>query len=177
MASVNTVSEGIVIVDAGFRPIGIDAGAEAIFGGLRGNGNSNGNHGLPQQVLDLLRSHDTHESNGSPLYLTDGRCHYNCRVFVVRPAVGAEPILALYLRREVSIVDAAHQVAVEYGLTDREEEALIGLALGLSSKEVASRMNISPNTVKAFVRLAMIKMGAKSRAVVFAKLLDRQVGA
>jgi DNA-binding CsgD family transcriptional regulator len=85
-------------------------------------------------------------------------------------------MLALYLRREISIVDATHQMAVEYRLTEREEEAIICLAMGLSGKEVAARMKISPNTVKAFVRLAMLKMGAKSRASVFAKLLDRQTG-
>jgi DNA-binding CsgD family transcriptional regulator len=175
MASENTVSDGVVIIDADFRPIGLDAGAEAIFDRLVAHGN--GDVGMPKEILELLQSRAAKDSNGAPMYVSAGGRHYTCRVFVVRPRGGAEPLLTLYLRREVSIIDAAHQIAVEYGLTDREEEALSGLALGLSSKELATRMNISPNTVKAFVRLAMIKMGARSRACVFAKLLDRQAGA
>ena len=44
--------------------------------------------------------------------------------------------------------------------------------LGLTSKEVAIRMNISPNTVKAFLRLVMGKMGVTTRAGIVAKLLE-----
>jgi len=35
---------------------------------------------------------------------------------------------------------------------------------GFTSKEIAQRMNISPNTVKAFIRLVMVKMGASTRS-------------
>jgi DNA-binding CsgD family transcriptional regulator len=79
----------------------------------------------------------------------------------------------LYLRREVSVSDALDQVATDYRLTDREREALIGISMGLTSKELAVRMNISPNTVKAFLRLIMIKMGTSTRAGIVAKVLDQ----
>jgi DNA-binding CsgD family transcriptional regulator len=52
-------------------------------------------------------------------------------------------------------------------------EALIGVAMGLTSKELATRMNISPNTVKAFLRLIMIKMGVTTRAGIVGKLFDQ----
>jgi DNA-binding CsgD family transcriptional regulator len=45
------------------------------------------------------------------------------------------------------------------------------LLKGLSGKEMAIRMNISPNTVKAFVRLIMIKMGVSSRSAIVARAL------
>ena len=72
------------------------------------------------------------------------------------------------------MVDAVHQVGVEYSLTDREQEALIGVAMGLTSKELAVRMKISPNTVKAFLRLIMVKMGATTRAGIVGRLLDSE---
>jgi hypothetical protein len=50
---------------------------------------------------------------------------------------------------------------------------LRGISLGLSSKVMADRMDISPNTVKAFLRLIMIKMGVTSRAGIVANILNR----
>jgi len=57
-------------------------------------------------------------------------------------------------------------------LTDREHEVLKEIAAGLTSKEVAQRMNISPNTVKVFLRMIMMKMGVSTRSGVIAKLLE-----
>jgi DNA-binding CsgD family transcriptional regulator len=44
--------------------------------------------------------------------------------------------------------------------------------MGLTSKGLARKMSISPNTVNAFLRLIMVKMGVTSRAGVMGKLLD-----
>jgi DNA-binding CsgD family transcriptional regulator len=166
------VNDGVVILDSSFRSVAIDAGAEAIFSSLVEKRQDDEN--LPQEILSLLQSGKN--GDGGPMFLSACGHQYSCRPFLVKPRDGSEPMLMLYLRREISIRDAAHEIAVEFHLTEREEEALIGIAMGFSSKELASRMKISPNTVKAFVRLAMIKMGAKTRATIFAKLLDRQSG-
>jgi two-component system nitrate/nitrite response regulator NarL len=63
------------------------------------------------------------------------------------------------------------QVSQQFNLTQRERESLQYLLQGLSSKEIANRMNISPNTVKAFLRLIMIKTGASSRSAVMGKVI------
>lgn len=81
-------------------------------------------------------------------------------------------MLVLHLQSEASPGDPVSQVAADYSLTDREKEALTGLAMGLTSKEVAQRMKISPNTVRAFVRLIMIKMGVNRRSAIMSKLLE-----
>jgi DNA-binding CsgD family transcriptional regulator len=169
------VSDGVVIVDASLRPVALDRGAEAIFRSFTGHTNGNGGESIPAPILNILRSRSTHEGETNSTCASADGHHFSCRVFSVRPMNGL-PILIVYLRREVSLAEAVHQIAVDHRLTDREEEALIGLAMGLSSKELAVRMKISPNTVKAFVRLAMIKLGASSRSRLFAKLLDRQTG-
>jgi DNA-binding CsgD family transcriptional regulator len=77
----------------------------------------------------------------------------------------------------LSAVDAVLQAAAEYHLTDREQEALIGITMGLTCKEVAERMDISPNTVRAFLRLIMIKMGVPTRAGIVGRLHDQRSGA
>ena len=67
--------------------------------------------------------------------------------------------------------------AARFQLTDREIEAVQHLADGLTSKEIAQRMNISPNTVKVFLRLVMLKMGVTTRSGVIGKLMsDAQLG-
>jgi DNA-binding CsgD family transcriptional regulator len=45
------------------------------------------------------------------------------------------------------------------------------LGEGLTSKEIAIRMNISPNTVNSFVRLMMVKMGVSSRSAIIGKIV------
>src|ERR1019366_2438506 len=83
-----------------------------------------------------------------------------------------QSLLALHLERGVSAPEAVRKLSVIYGLTERQHEALLGIATGLSNKEMAQRMRISPNTVKVYLRLIMAKMGATSRAEVAAKLLE-----
>ena len=43
------------------------------------------------------------------------------------------------------------------------------------SKEIADRMTVSPNTVKAFLRLVMIKMGVSSRSAIMAKIITAKL--
>jgi Bacterial regulatory proteins, luxR family len=46
------------------------------------------------------------------------------------------------------------------------------LLSGLSSKEIADRMKISPNTVKATLRVVMIKMGVSTRSGIVGKIIQ-----
>jgi len=66
------------------------------------------------------------------------------------------------------------QVSRQFNLTQREREALEYLLQGLTSKAIANRMNISPNTVKAFLRMIMIKTGVSSRAAMVGKIILSQ---
>jgi DNA-binding NarL/FixJ family response regulator len=52
----------------------------------------------------------------------------------------------------------------EEGLTPREAEALSLIAAGLSNRELADRMTLSPNSVKSYIRTAYRKIGVNSRS-------------
>ena len=61
----------------------------------------------------------------------------------------------------------------EFRLTDRERETVRFLLRGLTSKEIAREMRISPYTVKTFLRLVMVKVGASTRTGLVARILDK----
>jgi len=103
-----------------------------------------------------------------------GRRRYVCRAFLVdTPDKGpSHASIVLLLERGPSALVALAQVSQQFNLTVREREALEYLMQGLSSKEIADRMNISSNTVKTFLRLIMIKkMGVSSRMAVVRKII------
>ena len=102
-----------------------------------------------------------------------GRRRYVCRAFLLGSNAKApsQPSLAVLLERRPSEVIALSQVSQQFNLTRREREALGHLLQGLSGKEIANRMNISPNTVKAYLRLIMSKMGVSSRSAIFGKVI------
>jgi DNA-binding CsgD family transcriptional regulator len=170
------VGEGIVFVDSHFRLLALDPGAEAILSDLAAETDGvDSVISLPSSILALLGSHPVDELGAVRLHLSAGNREYSCRRFVVSHLNGSTegPMLALHLKREISVMDTVYQVGKDYNLTDREQEALVGISMGLTSKELAERMNISPNTVKAFLRLIMLKMGTTTRSGIVGKLLGR----
>ncbi len=123
------------------------------------------------------------QSNGVPqtdfqTVFLSGRRRYLCRAFYfgARSMGSAQVNTALVLERIVPGRLDTSEIAQQFGLTPREQETTELLMLGLSSKEIASRMSISPNTVKAFLRLIMFKMGVTSRSGVVGKILAHAVG-
>ena len=174
--SATAALEGIVVADLRFTVIAIDRQAEAILNDLAGQAVSvDGPLSLPAEILSLLGAHPVNDLDTMNVHLNAGPRDYSCRVSVTKPRrdSAAEPMLVLHLKREVSVIDTVHRVGQEYHLTDREQEALIGVSMGLTSKQLGVRMNVSPNTVKAFLRLIMLKMGATTRSGVVGKLLGQ----
>jgi len=106
-----------------------------------------------------------------------GRRRYFCRAFLVdsRAKEPAHAGIAVLLERGPSGLVPFSQVSQQFNLTRREREALEYLLQSLSSKEIANRMNVSPNTVKAFLRLIMTKMGVSSRSEVMRKIIMTQL--
>src|SRR5258706_849410 len=110
-----------------------------------------------------------------------GRRHYFCRAFLIdsHAKEPGQPTTAVLLERGPSGLVPLSQVCQQFKFTQREREALEHLLQGMRSKVIANRMNLSPSTVKAFVRLIMIKTGVSSRSAIVAKIMmiQRNVGA
>jgi DNA-binding NarL/FixJ family response regulator len=107
---------------------------------------------------------------------TSGRRQYTCRLFPLAHSSGRAIHAArgiLLERATAKLVDIS-STAQQFGLTPREQETVELLTLGLTSKEIANRMNISPNTVKAFFRLVMTKMSVSTRSGIVGKVAQMQ---
>ena len=109
-----------------------------------------------------------HESGRALSKLVSGKRLYLCRVFYLEPdngdTNGSAAKLAVLLERISRRDEQLRRLLREYKLTPREQQAVRLLFDGLTTKEIAQKMNISPNTVKAFLHLIMIKVGVTTRA-------------
>lgn len=105
-----------------------------------------------------------------------GRRHYFCRAFLVdaHPKDPSYARIAVLLERGLSGLVRLSQVCGQFNFTQREREVLEYLLQGLSSKAIANRMNISPNTVKAFLRLIMNKTRVPCRSALVCKIIMTQ---
>ena len=101
-----------------------------------------------------------------------GRRCYLCRTFRLdnSPKSSSMAIIVL-LERKSSAPAALVQISEQFALTDRERQTVELLLQGLTSKEIAARMSISPNTVKAFLRLVMVKMGVSTRSGIVGRIV------
>jgi DNA-binding CsgD family transcriptional regulator len=102
-----------------------------------------------------------------------GERRYSCSPFLLqrRTGIGQEPAIVLLLEREAQPFFDMPHAAAEFDLTPREQETVEHLLRGLTTKEIADRMKISPSTVNAFLRLVMVKIGVNSRSAVVHRIL------
>ncbi|HEY7097132.1 MAG TPA: LuxR C-terminal-related transcriptional regulator [Terriglobales bacterium] len=101
-----------------------------------------------------------------------GKRVYFCRSFLLQPvdSSGSQGLTLLLFQRRPSPLTALSEVSVRYALTPREQYAVQLLLGGLTSKEIAREMGVSPNTVKAFLRMVMVKMGVTTRSGIVGKI-------
>jgi len=100
-----------------------------------------------------------------------GKRRYLCRTFVLERESNrnSKPAIAITLERQRWIVI---DLAARFQLTDRQIEAVQHLADGLTSKEIAQRMNISPETVRVVLQRIMLRMSVTTRAGVIGRLIS-----
>jgi len=100
---------------------------------------------------------------------------YSCRSFPLnvngKADVDDHPSQIVLIERHSQAVTSLREVSERFGLTKREQETVKYLLEGLTSKEIAQHMHISPNTVKAFIRLVMVKMRVSTRSGILGKII------
>jgi DNA-binding CsgD family transcriptional regulator len=172
--SIEVSPPGIVLLDSGLNPVAYNAEAIRI---LTFPSRPDRIKQLRTFLADRIRSSLVDRQSSSELSFVkgykSGAREYSCRSFRLENNNngGAQTILALLFERHTSGAAALAQISEAFELTNRECEAVGLLVQGLTSKEIATRMNISPNTVKAFLRLVMVKMGVSTRSGIVGKVV------
>ncbi len=168
---------GLLLMDSSLNPISFNAEAIQILGYPDKLANLRHTEVfLGEKIRSTLLSGQ--RSGDAPLVteFRSGKRHYFCRAFLVdvHSKDPSHPSIAVLLERGPSGLVPLSKISQQFNFTQREGEALTYLMQGLSSKEIANRMNVSPNTVKAFLRLIMIKTGVSSRSAVVGKIMMTQ---
>jgi DNA-binding CsgD family transcriptional regulator len=168
---------GLLVMDSSLSLVSFNAEATQILGYPDNIGNLTSSEVL---LAEKIRSSlITRPSAGESVFVREfrsGRRRYFCRAFVIDSHNRSvfENSVAVLLERGPSGLVPLSQLCQQFNLTQREQEVLGYLLQGMSSKAIANRMNVSPNTVKAFLRLIMIKMGVSSRTAVMGKIIMTQ---
>jgi len=167
-------NQGFILLDARLKPVAYNSEAVQI---LSYPTKPDSIRQMPQFLSDKIRS--TLVNGGSPqtpLFVREckaGRRTYTCRAFRIDCNGANDPrapiTFAILLERQISGGAALDVLARQFDLTARECETVALLLEGLTSKEIANRMQISPNTVKAFLRLVMLKMDVSTRSGIVGK--------
>lgn len=164
---------GFVLLNSALHPLFVNEEAVRILG----YPDSQYDAGCVEKILAKLMQSSGLKIRGTlrtvaNTRIKSGRRHYTYRLFSVSPLSDnlQRPAMALLIERN-TVLTGLLAMAEEFKLTQREYEAVQHLALGLTSKEISVRMGISPSTVKAFLRLVMIKTGVTTRSGIIGKLL------
>jgi DNA-binding CsgD family transcriptional regulator len=171
----HTACAGFLLLDTSFRPM--YANQEALAA-LTYPANPCKNDSFDGFLEDRLQTLFV-GSNGSRQLksqgtLASGRRCYQLRMFSVTSplANGFKPAVAIILERNHKHKVDLSSLSGRFRLTQREIETVDHLVQGFNTEQIADRMGISPNTVKAFLRSVMMKMGTDSRAGIIGKILQ-----
>lgn len=169
---------GMILLDLSFQPFAIDHGATSILAArsrdrrCQDTVDADPSLAVAADVRDLMQRAEPTGPDSMKVSFLVGKLAYTGRTYLVEPQGARQSLIVLHLSRDVSARDPLAEVGTRYRLTEREHEVLRGIAIGLTNKELAQRMNITPNTVKTFLRLVMVKMRVTRRSGVVAKLLE-----
>jgi len=169
-----TSSEGFLLLDSSMSPILISAAAAQILSYPQ---KPETQRNLVSYLGGRIRvTLFVERSSAAPVLVPrfqSGRRTYLCRGFPVSGVTNAhaQGSLAVILARASASSTSLVLLSERFRLTARELEVARHLLEGLTSKEIGIRMQISPNTVKAFLRLIMMKMGVSTRSGVVGKAL------
>jgi len=169
---------GMILLDETFAVVASDYGAKAMLSAMcEPERLENPSMRLTGQILKGLDLHKRAAHTHWKVQIRIATSDYACLCYALEARnwpLAELPVFAIHLERVAEADEALNGVIASYHLTEREEQTLKGILTGLSTKEIADQMGISPNTVKAFTRLIMIKLGVTTRWGIIAKILGNR---
>jgi DNA-binding CsgD family transcriptional regulator len=168
---------GVLLLDSQLRPVYHNAEAAQVLTYPRSAEQLPSlNSVLPAARALLAGASHPNSPAPSAMEFRSGRRRYRCRVIGLdsngETDTGFQAKVVILLERECTQSIEITRRSDKYRLTRRERETVRLLLQGLTSKEIAHEMNVSPSTIKSFLKMVMVKVGASNRAGIVAKLLE-----
>jgi DNA-binding NarL/FixJ family response regulator len=165
--------EGFLLMDSSRNPIFVNPVAtQALVYPQKPGAQKNLTSYLASRIHSTLFSQQSSTGPALVPRFQSGRRTYWCRSFEVNSMANGHSqvcLAVLFGRASAARSASLAQLSQRFHLTTGEQEVAEFLLEGLTSKEIGMRMQISPNTVKAFLRLIMVKMGVSSRSGIVGK--------
>ncbi len=164
---------GFMLLDASFTPVAANDQAVRILAFPTAPAHI---PHIESFLADKLRTDLMVRTEAGASFVTEFRSdkrRYTCSAFCLdgrlRSSLNGSVVLLLLQRPAKRRLDLT-QISTVYNLTPRERESVELLAQGLTTKEIARRMAVSPSTIGAFLRLVMVKLGTTSRSGIVSKV-------
>jgi DNA-binding CsgD family transcriptional regulator len=171
-------SEGFLLLDSCLHPIFVNrAAAEILCYPQKPEARKNLNAFLASKIHLTLFAMQTSGASALVTEIVSGKRRYHCRAYRVDAFSNengsgngnGHGSVAVLLKRFSTASLFIGEVSERFHLTTREQEVLQHLLVGQTTKEIATGMEISPHTVKAFLRMIMVKMGVSTRSAIVGK--------
>jgi DNA-binding CsgD family transcriptional regulator len=172
--SIAIAEPGFILLDEHFHPLAFNpAAVEILAFPTKPDRIEHANVFLKDKVRSSLLNRQGKQALECVREYRSGGRRYICRAFRLDCNLSSKSgfAMAILLERHTSGADALNELTHQFDLTGRESEMVSLLMEGLTSKEIANRMQISPNTVKAFLRLVMLKMDVSTRSGIVGKIV------
>lgn len=171
-------AEGFLLLDVSMNPVLVNSAAAQILAyPQKPESQENLDSYIAARVRTELLTERPSKGPGLVSRFQSGRRIYSCRSFPVSSMSNghSQASWAVLLERSSARSTSFAQLCERFHLTTREQEVAQFLMQGLTSKEIGLRMQISPNTVKAFLRLIMVKMGVSTRSAIVGKAFSMEL--
>jgi DNA-binding CsgD family transcriptional regulator len=155
---------GLILIDTSLNPVYVNSTARHVISYALGKDQLS-----EADLREAIRTKAMEFTDGgvrSEATLISGRRKYACRTLTLErgQCAGKQAYYALIFERISRRHESLRRMVEQYGLTPREREIAFLLTEGLTSKEMAQRLNISPHTVKGYLNFLMRKLGVTTRS-------------
>ena len=171
------VTSGVVIIDASGEILFINDEARAIFATFSSKGISSDNDpsALDKAIVDSITQHlgSLSVNEATCLLCPETNVTYALRTLSLhKPRKKGNPCIMVLIEgvtihRKFDI----EAVRKQFGLTKRETEVTFCLTKGLTNKEIAKTLSLSPETVHDYIKSIMTKLKTATRAGIVGKVL------
>lgn len=173
----NRVTSGVIILDSEGEILYLNEEARSMLATFVPEGTSYDQEpvALHKAIVKSLKKHlgSLSAPNSTCVQCTESNATYALRVLPLDSPQkeGAPCIMVLIegitIKRKFDI----KQVQKQFGLTKRETEVTYCLTKGLTNKEIANALSLSPETIHDYVKQIMKKLNTTTRAGIVGKVL------